>query len=223
MSAMFRIVEDDRPPIPERCSPELSDFLCLCFNKDPRKRPTAEELFSHVWLQKNWDPQKVRRRPPAQARGWLMRFAWQDLRPQDSIPFLRRISSEMRRPEMDIYGSPIQERMSPSPADLSFYSSSPLSARSPLFPDLAKRGSSDSGYRLSTDYPSTPEPQVSYARVCPLPFESLISDYRSGRFRLRALLLSPTTATTANDRTRSSRPRLAKVRRCRYAKSEGAI
>lgn len=47
MSAMFRIVEDDRPPIPPRCSPELSDFLIQCFAKDPLNRPTADELFNH--------------------------------------------------------------------------------------------------------------------------------------------------------------------------------
>lgn len=59
MSAMFRIVEDDQPPIPPKCSPELVDFLELCFAKNPKNRPSADELFGHVWLQKNWDPQKV--------------------------------------------------------------------------------------------------------------------------------------------------------------------
>lgn len=59
MSAMFRIVEDERPPIPPKCSPELVDFLTLCFAKNPIDRPTADELFGHIWLQKNWDPQKV--------------------------------------------------------------------------------------------------------------------------------------------------------------------
>lgn len=59
MSAMFRIVEDDMPPIPARCSPELVNFLSLCFRKDPSERPTANELFDHEWLSKNWDPIKV--------------------------------------------------------------------------------------------------------------------------------------------------------------------
>ena len=60
MSAMFRIVEDDHPPIPTRCSPLLADFLIACFQKDPRRRPSAEELFDHPWLQTNWDSHKVR-------------------------------------------------------------------------------------------------------------------------------------------------------------------
>lgn len=63
MSAMFNIVMDRCPPIPPRCSPELADFLTQCFAKDPLERPTARDLFGHVWLQRNWDPQKVSRSP----------------------------------------------------------------------------------------------------------------------------------------------------------------
>lgn len=50
MSAMFRIVEDDRPPLPNDISTELEAFLLRCFRKDPKKRPTAEELFDDPWL-----------------------------------------------------------------------------------------------------------------------------------------------------------------------------
>jgi serine/threonine protein kinase len=56
---MFRIVEDDRPPIPEGCSQLLHDFLTKCFNKDPTKRPSAELLCEHPWLKKNWGIHKV--------------------------------------------------------------------------------------------------------------------------------------------------------------------
>ena len=59
LTAMYRIVEDDSPPIPPKCSLELYDFLEMCFAKDPADRPTAEELSNHVWLKKNWDPLKV--------------------------------------------------------------------------------------------------------------------------------------------------------------------
>ncbi|KAF4593894.1 hypothetical protein EYR40_008689 [Pleurotus pulmonarius] len=74
---MFRIVEDAMPPIPEGCSPICEDFLKLCFNKDPEKRPGAEMLCEHPWLQQNY-------------------AALKDLRPQDSIPFLRRVSQDMQ-------------------------------------------------------------------------------------------------------------------------------
>ncbi|SPO32165.1 related to ser/thr protein kinase [Ustilago trichophora] len=78
MSAMFRIVEDDCPPIPEKCSDALRDLLLQCFNKDPTKRPSAETLFEHEWIRQVWSGHK-------------------ELRPQDSVPFLRRISADIRR------------------------------------------------------------------------------------------------------------------------------
>ncbi|KAI9503338.1 kinase-like domain-containing protein, partial [Coemansia spiralis] len=49
MAALYRIVEDDHPPIPEGISEELKDFLLQCFQKDPQARPTAAELMSHSW------------------------------------------------------------------------------------------------------------------------------------------------------------------------------
>lgn len=93
MTAMFKIVEDDMPPLPGGSSPELQDFLGLCFAKDPRQRPSAEALFEHVWLRKHWSNHK------------------QTLRAQDSIPFFRRISSEYRRPQFDQQGSPASETL----------------------------------------------------------------------------------------------------------------
>jgi len=56
---MFRIVEDDMPPIPEGCSDLLKDFLEQCFDKDPTRRPNAEMLCEHPWLKKNWVAIKV--------------------------------------------------------------------------------------------------------------------------------------------------------------------
>jgi len=56
---MFRIVEDDMPPIPEGSSELLRDFLEQCFDKDPTRRPNAEMLCEHPWLKKNWVALKV--------------------------------------------------------------------------------------------------------------------------------------------------------------------
>ncbi|RDB20820.1 hypothetical protein Hypma_012023 [Hypsizygus marmoreus] len=95
MSVMFRIVEDEMPPIPEGCSPLLEDFLTSCFNKDPTKRPSAELLCEHPWVKKNWGLHK-------------------ELRPQDSIPFLRRVSADLQKSEVVRYLSQIDITESPT-------------------------------------------------------------------------------------------------------------
>ncbi|KDQ61730.1 hypothetical protein JAAARDRAFT_190455 [Jaapia argillacea MUCL 33604] len=125
MTVMFRIVEEEMPPLPEGCSDLLQDFLTICFNKEPSKRPSAEELCEHEWLKKNW-------------------VGGKELRPQDSIPFLRRVSADVqkseaahryltgidipstpspvidnlffRSDEMFVSGTPPQRRMSNSPS-----------------------------------------------------------------------------------------------------------
>ncbi|CAN6241246.1 unnamed protein product [Urochloa humidicola] len=51
MPALFRIVQDVQPPIPEGLSPEITDFLRQCFQKDAMQRPDAKTLLMHPWLQ----------------------------------------------------------------------------------------------------------------------------------------------------------------------------
>ncbi|XP_065869457.1 MAP3K epsilon protein kinase 1-like [Euphorbia lathyris] len=51
MPALFRIVQDDHPPIPDSLSPDITDFLRQCFKKDARQRPDAKALLSHPWIQ----------------------------------------------------------------------------------------------------------------------------------------------------------------------------
>ncbi|KAK4686375.1 hypothetical protein P7C73_g3746, partial [Tremellales sp. Uapishka_1] len=92
MTVLFRIVEDDMPPLPD-VSPELSDFLKLCFIKNPHARPAAAVLFEHHWL-----------------RG---------LNPElDSVPFMRRVSgaSELRKVDSSLLFSQAQDagRYTPS-------------------------------------------------------------------------------------------------------------
>ncbi|XP_043707294.1 MAP3K epsilon protein kinase 1-like isoform X2 [Telopea speciosissima] len=53
MPALFRIVQDEHPPIPEHLSPGITDFLCQCFKKDARQRPDAKTLLLHPWIQKS--------------------------------------------------------------------------------------------------------------------------------------------------------------------------
>ncbi len=80
LSVMYHIVEDPMPPIPEEYSDELKEFLIQCFQREPADRPTAEMLCEHAWLKKHWGEHK-------------------ELRPQDSIPFLRRVSTDLAKAE----------------------------------------------------------------------------------------------------------------------------
>ncbi|KAI3694078.1 hypothetical protein L1987_77037 [Smallanthus sonchifolius] len=50
MPALFRIVQDENPPIPDNLSPGITDFLHQCFKKDARLRPDAKTLLSHPWI-----------------------------------------------------------------------------------------------------------------------------------------------------------------------------
>ena len=50
MCALFRIVNDEYPPLPEQVSGELRDFLLKCFQKEPLIRQSATDLLKHAWL-----------------------------------------------------------------------------------------------------------------------------------------------------------------------------
>ena len=50
MSALYRIVQDEYPPLPTNISPDLKDFLIKCFQKEPFFRKSAQELLDHPWL-----------------------------------------------------------------------------------------------------------------------------------------------------------------------------
>ncbi|RHY49300.1 hypothetical protein DYB30_002366 [Aphanomyces astaci] len=50
MAALFRIVQDDPPPLPKSISPALHDFIMKCFMKEPRLRLSADDLLLHPWI-----------------------------------------------------------------------------------------------------------------------------------------------------------------------------
>lgn len=50
--AMFRIYEDDHPPIPAGLSEEAESFLLTCFEKNPENRIKAPALLKHAWILK---------------------------------------------------------------------------------------------------------------------------------------------------------------------------
>jgi serine/threonine protein kinase len=50
MQALFRIVNDEHPPIPGSASPTVRDFLMQCFQKNPNLRISAKRLLKHSWI-----------------------------------------------------------------------------------------------------------------------------------------------------------------------------
>lgn len=54
MAALYRIVQDDHPPIPDIVSSQCKEFLLECFKKEPTFRLSAGELLKHQWM----NPQK---------------------------------------------------------------------------------------------------------------------------------------------------------------------
>ena len=50
MSALFKIVQEDHPPLPENISLVLRDLLLQCFQKNPAARSSARTLMKHPWF-----------------------------------------------------------------------------------------------------------------------------------------------------------------------------
>eukprot|EP01102_Stenamoeba_stenopodia_P021032 TRINITY_DN8375_c0_g1_i1.p2 TRINITY_DN8375_c0_g1~~TRINITY_DN8375_c0_g1_i1.p2 ORF type:complete len:411 (-),score=80.32 TRINITY_DN8375_c0_g1_i1:307-1539(-) len=74
MSALYKMVNEEHPPLPERISPELEDFLLKCFRRDPSERPTAEELLNHPWIESHSQKIKCKKIEVAQLKGTLRRY-----------------------------------------------------------------------------------------------------------------------------------------------------
>ncbi|CAM9734105.1 unnamed protein product [Chrysoparadoxa australica] len=50
MTALYKIVQDDYPPLPDGITPHLIEFLLTCLKKEPHMRGSATSLLSHPWL-----------------------------------------------------------------------------------------------------------------------------------------------------------------------------
>ena len=59
VSACFKMVSEERPPLPQDISKELEDFLICCFRRPVDTRPDARELMSHPWITKHVQSSKT--------------------------------------------------------------------------------------------------------------------------------------------------------------------
>ena len=69
MPALFRIVQDDCPPIPQGALPIVKDFLHHCFQKDPNLRISAKKLLRHPWMVQARKQLKVQQGTPSATDG----------------------------------------------------------------------------------------------------------------------------------------------------------
>lgn len=67
-TALFRIVQDDCPPIPPNLSADCEDFLRKCFNKDVNTRASTDDLLVHRWLSPPRDLQHNPEKTPVEER-----------------------------------------------------------------------------------------------------------------------------------------------------------
>ncbi|CAK9115598.1 Cytokinesis protein sepH (Serine/threonine-protein kinase sepH) [Durusdinium trenchii] len=104
MAALWRIVQDDHPPLPEGLSNALQEFLLLCFKKEPLLRSSAKDLLRHRWVHKArgiHEPKFVR------ADG--MRFGVDDVGDDDA--------EDDRGSLGEVHGEPPATPSSPAPQD----------------------------------------------------------------------------------------------------------
>ena len=90
-AVIFRIVDGECPPILGRSSGPLIALLKEYFHEEPEMRLSAEKLFDHEWLKNHSGLNKV---SLARAIVAYLNFV-KDLRLQDSIPSLRRVSASL--------------------------------------------------------------------------------------------------------------------------------
>lgn len=69
MPALFRIVQDECPPLPEGASTVVKDFLLKCFQKDVDLRASAKQLLEHPWMMSaKWQLERLSSRKGAKTK-----------------------------------------------------------------------------------------------------------------------------------------------------------
>ncbi|KAI7850692.1 kinase-like domain-containing protein [Circinella umbellata] len=122
MSAMFRIVEDNYPPLPSNISQDMHSFLLCCFQKDPKERPTATQLKEHSWIRAN--QRRLKKNNQSSTHG-ISSYLEQHKRSHNKQNSIIRPASS----SSDYYHSIEQQQQRPSTPQLLFTKDETLSSR----------------------------------------------------------------------------------------------
>ncbi|KAK9470484.1 kinase-like domain-containing protein [Dipodascopsis tothii] len=207
MPAMFAIVNDAHPPLPDKLSGHVHDFLMQCFQKDPARRSSARKLLRHPWLAGRRPDGGHHARISLDATIRRVKLWNESLRTSPKKPESPKKAESPRKPE-----SPRRRRDAPLPAlppsqpptlpalqtlpALPTMASapaspvSPRSPRSPRSPATPRRTPADySRYAddVSDDWDAD---FVVPARAAPAPFSDILKD------RLRARAAAPEVTTS---------------------------
>lgn len=126
MHALFRIVNDDHPPLPEGASPIVRDFLMQCFQKDPNLRVSARKLLKHPWIVNARRSDSVVPKKPTEYNEAVKSVQqWNEALKSPNAGSLRRASRPMS-------SSPIPGRREPPPI-LETPARGPLNLAKPRF------------------------------------------------------------------------------------------
>ncbi|KAK8175802.1 cell division control protein 15, cdc15 [Phyllosticta citrichinensis] len=110
MPALFRIVNDDHPPLPEAASPAVRDFLMQCFQKDPNLRVSARKLLKHPWIvNARRVDSVVETRPTKYDEAVKSVQEWNEALKSPTHDTLRRVASK------PLSSSPVPPRKEPPP------------------------------------------------------------------------------------------------------------
>ena len=116
MHALFRIVNDDHPPLPEGASPIVRDFLMQCFQKDPNLRVSARKLLKHPWIvSARRSDSVVPKKPTEYDEAVKSVQQWNEALKSPNAGSLRRISRPMssspvpgRRDQVAVLATPVK-------------------------------------------------------------------------------------------------------------------
>lgn len=123
LTAMYKLVQDEHPPIPKQASSELEEFLIACFQKSPAMRPSASALLEYAFVREEAgetevaqerfsDEEKSHRRSVALMEGSLViaetskEDSGQELVSSDRIKNVRSLLSKSTRVTSQDLASP---------------------------------------------------------------------------------------------------------------------